>query len=221
MKNVALLAATLLFTAHSAAAQCVCDANNSNSVEINELVLGVSNSLEGCMNGGLTCSIDFADDNTQVGTPDCFYVGRWNQSCGADDLETRWISDLADDGTEEDIVIVDLVGFEPPLFYGAATTSPTSADLIGYFRTLDASDLVDAPGTLTLGNGGGTLTVVPNSSPFMIEGCPFVRYEGALTDVVQPSAQPAAASVRVSPAAYERLRGARAKRPPRQNFQRK
>jgi hypothetical protein len=220
MRNLAILAATLLLAATHADAQCVCDANNSNSVEINELVLGVSNSLNGCASAG-SCPIDFADDNTQVGTPDCFYVGRWNQGCGANDLETRWISDLGDTATDEDIVIVDLVGFDPPLFYGAATTSPTSADLIGWFQELDASDLHDAPGTLTLGPGGESLTVAPNAVPFQIELCDFTRYEGTLTEVVQSAARRGAASVRANPEAFERLRAARAKRPPRQNLQRR
>jgi len=219
MRRLAVVAA-LLFGAQIAAAQCVCDANHNNEVEINELIQGVGNSLNGCMNT-LACPIDFADDNTQVGTPDCIYVGRWNQTCGAADLETRFISDLADTPEQDDIVIVDLIGFDPPLFYGAATTSPTTADLIGWFQTLDASDLHDAPGTLTLGDSGRTLLVAPNAVPFQIESCDFMRYDGTLTDVVQPTALRAATRAPVSPEAFARLRAARPARPARPNLLRK
>lgn len=216
MKSIAVLAA-LLLGAHTAAAQCTGDFNGDLNVSIDELITSVNNSLSSCQQQG--CPIDFADENTAIGTPDCLYFGRWSPTCGADDLEARWISDLAADETEEDIVIVDFLGFDPPLFYGAATTSPSSGDLIGFFRELDASDLVDAPGTLTLTEGGRGLIVDSDGMPFPIDDCQFERYEGALTFVryqaiVDGTALPAlrrsSANLRVKPAAIERLRAARA-----------
>jgi hypothetical protein len=170
---------------------------------------------------GEGCPIDFADDNFDVGTTDCFYVGRWNQSCGAADLEVRFISDLANSAGEDDLVIIDFTQFlDPPLFYGARTTSPTTAELIGWFTATDASDLTEAPGDLALDNAGAVLRIEPDSVPFSIESCDFVRYQGMLTEVVEPAAQRAAASAPVSPAAFERLRALRAKQVLRRNFQR-
>jgi hypothetical protein len=112
----------------TAGAQCVCDADNDNMVEINELVQGVNNSLGGCQGNG-----------------------------------------------------------ETGLFFGARTTSATTAELIGYFQKLDASDLVDVTGTVTLGANGTTLNVSPDAVPFQIEQCDFVQYQAPLTSVVGSS----------------------------------
>ena len=63
-------------------------------MEINELVVSVNNALNSCAGSptptvppGGQCPIDLSDDNTQPGTQDCYYIGRWNQSCGAADQE--------------------------------------------------------------------------------------------------------------------------------------
>lgn len=222
--------AAFLLMASSASAQCLGDFDGDNMVEITELITSVNNALNNCQGPvgtptpiGEACPIDFADDNIDVGSPeiDCFYVGRWNQSCGAADLEVRFISDLANNADEDDLVILDFTQFtDPPLFYGARTTSATTAELIGWFTTTDVSDLTEAPGTLSLNDSGRALLVVPDGVPFSIEACDFVRYQGALTEVVDPTAQRAAALKQVAPAAFERLRAMRANRVPRPNFQR-
>jgi hypothetical protein len=116
---VAVLA--VLFAGGTAGAQCVCDADGDNMVEVNELVQGVNNSLNGCQGEGL--------------------------------------------------------------FFGARTTSANTAALIGFFQKLDASDLVDATGTVTLGTNSATLTVAPDAVPFQIEQCDFVQYQAPLTSV--------------------------------------
>lgn len=124
MKRAAgyLAVLAVLFASGTAGAQCVCDGDNDNMVEINELVQGVNNSLNGCQAEGL--------------------------------------------------------------FFGARTTSASTAELIGYFQKLDASDLVDVTGSVTLGAKGATLTVAPDAVPFQIEQCDFVRYQAPLTSVV-------------------------------------
>jgi hypothetical protein len=223
MRRAAVVAAILLLAHGAGAQQCEGDFNGDGQVMINEIILTVNNSLNGCVTG-LVCPIDFADDNTAAGTPDCYYVGRWNMTCGGADLETRFISDLGDmaDPTD-DLVLVELVGFTPRLFYGATTTSPTSADLIGWFtepaNPNDPPVVHNAPGTLQL-TTSRTLVIAPNAVPFQIESCDFVRYEGSLTDVVQPPAQGAAAGVRIDPAVFEHFRAARSVRPPRPNLKR-
>jgi hypothetical protein len=194
-----------LFTAHAAVAQCLGDANGDGMVVISEIIQVVNNSLNGCSAptptvGPDACPIDFSSDNTAQGTPDCFYQGSWNQSCGAANLQADWISD-------GQFVVVEFLGFDPPLFYGAMAQSSSSASLIGWFRMSDASDLTDAPGTLTLGPSGQSLALVPDSVPFQIEGCDFAAYNGALIEAVVPTPQTAATRVKVG-AVLQRLRAA-------------
>jgi hypothetical protein len=230
MKRAAAIAAILL-GASSAGAQCLGDFNNDGMVEINELVVSVNNALNSCAGSptptvppGGQCPIDLSDDNTQPGTQDCYYIGRWNQSCGAADQEARWISDGIEDDGEPDIVVVDLLGFDPNfLFLAAEVTSPTSGELFAWFTVLNpgVDDLHDTSGSLTLGDSGGTLVVEPDQAPFRINGCDFARYEGTLTDVVTPSSVRRAAPAQVSPALLERLHSLRAAQRARVNFHRK
>jgi hypothetical protein len=201
MKRAAAVAASV-FLAQVAGAQCVGDANGDGQVLVNEAVIVVNNLLNGCGGQQTACPINFSDNNTMEGTPDCFYMGRWNQTCGGADLQARWISD-------GDIVVVQFIGFDPPLFYGAGVTGPSSADLIGWFRKEDATDLTDSIGSMTLGESGRSLVIAPNDVPFQVETCDFVHYDGSLTEVVQPSALRAASGERVDPGVLERLRDAR------------
>ena len=205
--KVAAIVSLLQFTSHVVRAQpCAGDFNGDGQVSIDELILAVGNSLNGCSGTGLTCPIDFSSDNTAQGTPDCFYEGRWSQTCGAADLQADWISD-------GQTVVVDFMGFNPPLFYGANVRSANSADLIGWFTKLDASDLTETPGTLTLGPSGQTLVLTPNDVPFQIESCNFAQYNGGLieVDVPTPTAQRATAQLKIGPV-FERLRAARAQK---------
>jgi hypothetical protein len=203
----------LLIAAAAGAQQCEGDFDGDGQVMINEIVLTVANGLNGC-GPALTCPIDFSDNNTNEGTPDCFYIGRWNLSCGAADLETRWASD-------GEIVIVQFLGFPDGLYFGASVTSPTTADLIGWFTKLDLSDLQDATGELRLDSDEKALVIDPDSVPFRIEDCKFSGYRGALSDVVDPNAQPAAGRLRVGRGAFQRLLGMRAGGATPLNFERR
>jgi hypothetical protein len=229
MKGAAVLAAVLL-GASNVGAQCLGDFDNNGAVEISELIVSVNNALNNCGGSptptappGDQCPIDLSDDNTQSGTPDCYYAGGWNQSCGDDDQEARWISDGIEDDGEPDIVVVELLGFDPDfLFLAAEVTSPTSAELFAWFTVLDptADDLNDTSGVLTLNDSGSTLIVDPDQAPFRINSCDFARYEGALTDVVTPSTVRRAGLAQISPAVRERLRTVRATQRARVNFHR-
>jgi len=211
----------LLAAAGPSAAQCCGDCDGTGEVTINELIRAVNNSLNGCSDVTPTvvpdgCPVDFEDDNIDPSTPACFYIGRWNATCGADDLEVLWTSD------GEFIVIEFLGGFDPGLFFGAEVDSPTSGSLIGWFTDPDAEEVFDAPGELTLGAGGGTLTIAPDAVPFQIEGCNFTIYNGELTEVVDGTAlrrRLPAASRHV--AALQRLRAARGAARPLRNLERK
>jgi len=209
---ITAIVAAVLLMAQGAGAQCQGDFNDNGTVEVNEIIIAVNNLLEGCpMVDG--CPIDFSDDNTQPGTPDCYYSGRWNPNCGSDDLESLWRSD-------GEFVIVEFLGFPDNLFYGAEVTSATEADLIGWFTQEDASDLEPAPGSLVLGDSGQLLTLTPDVAPFQVDECDFARYPATLVEVVTPTAR-AAALRRVDASAFERLRAARKARAPKPNLQRK
>ena len=219
--RVMLLAVLLLLPPALAGAQCCGDCNGDGEVAINELITAVNNALGTC-GGNATptplptdeCPIDFSDDNTGAGTPDCYYIGRWNQSCGAADLEAVWRGD-------GEVVIVDLLGFDPGLFIGADVTGPGTATIIGWFTQPDASDLTALGGSLSLGTKGATLAVDPSEAPFNIDQCAFNRYRGQLEEVVVPSAARAARPrAAVEPAALARLRAAAGTRP-RAEFQRR
>jgi len=215
-----VLVMVLLVLPNLARAQCCGDCNGDGEVAINELITAVNNALGLCAAGPTPtalpsdrCPIDFRDDNTQQGTVDCYYIGRWNQQCGGADLESLWRSD-------GDVVIVNLLGFNPGLFVGADVVNEHSASIIGWFTEPDASDLTSLGGTMTLGTNGTTLAVDPDESPFDIEQCAFIHYRGDIEDVLVPTAARAAARLRaVDPAALARLRAAVVERH-KQNFER-
>ena len=240
MRGAAAIAAVLLI-ASSAGAQCLGDFDTDGTVEVNEIIVSVNNLLSDCNGTAPTptvppegCPIDFADDHTVAETPECYYIGRWNQTCGDDALETRWLSDgiepEGDPDVEPDIVVIELLGFEPEfLFFGAEATSPTTADLFTWFTTPEPEpgDLNDTSGDVTLSDAGRTLVIAPDDVPFRIitdeTPCDFVRYQGAFTDLVVPTAR-RASMAQLSPAVLERLRAARAARaarPARPSFRRK
>lgn len=229
MKGAAVIAAVLL-GACNAGAQCLGDFNDDGTVEINEVVVSVNNLLNNCAASptptappGGQCPIDLSDDNSQPGTPDCYYIGGWNQRCGDDAQEARWISDGIEDDGEPDIVVVELLGFDPDfLFLAAEVTSPTSGELFAWFTVLEPTvdDLNETSGTLSLNDGGSTLVVDPDQAPFRINGCDFARYQGALTDVVTASSLRRAGLAQISPAARDHLRTLRAAQRARVNFQR-
>lgn len=227
MKTAAAVMMSLMISS-GAGAQCLGDFNDSGAVEINELIIAVNNSLSGCSGeptptpGGETCPIDFSDDNTANGTPDCFYVGSWNQSCGDDNLEARWISDGIDNDGQDDLVVIELLGFEPDfLFLAADVTSPTSAQLFAWFTVLnpDADDLFDLSGTATLPNAQAM--TITSDGDFSIDECDFVRYDGVLIDSTQGALRRGSvANLQLSRPALERLREMRAARRAKPNFQR-
>ncbi len=223
-----LASSVLLLAPHSVKAQCCGDCGGDGQVSIGDLVTAVNNALNGCAGGPTPsptlpageCPIDFGDDNTQPGTPDCYYRGRWNDSCGAADLEALWRSDHSD--PELPLLIVTLLGFEPGLFLGAEVTADRSANLIGWYTEPDASDLEDANGQLTLSVDRSILEILPQPSPFNVDGCPFRRYQGHLFAVDTPSAARAGAAAALrNPKAMARLRAAAAARQTGPDFKRR
>lgn len=123
--------------------------------------------------GEFSCPINFLDDNTQEGTPDCYYIGRWNVSCGEDDLEAVWRSDGQN-------LVVAFLGFSPGLFIGATVTGPNTASIVGWFTEPDGSNLREIAGSVNIGMNGTTLRVLPGQAPFLIDGCDLQYFIGAL-----------------------------------------
>ncbi len=225
-----LLAAVLSLMPTWAAAQCCGDCNADGEVAINELITAVNNALGGCLgvtpSPGATpsptvpagqCPVDFLDDNTQAGSPDCYYRGRWNQSCGDAKLEALWRSD-------GEFVIVQLLGFDEGIFLGAEVTGADSANLVCWYLNEDGSDCDEehsAAGPVALRNGGGNLDLTPNPPPFTVDQCNFARYRGELFDVSTPALAAAARAVRVpNVQALQRVRDMAKTLKPQHDFRR-
>lgn len=207
----ALAASLSLCLAAPAAARCSGDFNGNLSVEINELITAVNHALNGCPDvlptptvpPGGACPLTFTDDNSTSTGGECYFAGRWNAACGSDDLEAYWFGD-------GEVLIVEFLGFTPGLFYAATVTSPTTAELIGWYQEPDASDcIVPAPGTLTLTGAGGGLVLQSDTRSLRIEGCDLVAFNGLLTDVVGVTSGRRAAARAPSPQTFARIRLAR------------
>jgi len=209
-----LLLATLLLSPALAGAQCCGDCNDDGEVTINELITAVNNALNGCTVTD-ACPIDFSDDNTVPGTPDCFYRGRWNANCGDAALEALWRSD-------GEILIVQLLDFDEGIYFGAEVTGPDSAELFCWYLEEDASDCDANPvsGSVAL-PADGMLNLTPTAAPFSIDDCDFTRYRGAFVAVDTPAAAPRAAARAVDARALERLRGMVKSRAAQRDFRRR
>ena len=113
----------------------------------------------------------------------CVFEGRWNPSCGGDDLGASFVGD-----TDTGLLAMALTT-EPVVGLGALVTSPTTADLVGLFPNLEDPE---GPfellfGSVELAENGNTLIidpVEPSEAPFAIDGCTFVEYRGSFTMTV-------------------------------------
>lgn len=223
MRTLLLLAA-LLVSPGVAAAQCCGDCTGDGEVTISDLITAVNNALGMCPSVTPSptvpagqCPIDFEDDNTQQGSPDCYYRGPWNQSCGDPDLEALWRSD-------GEFVIVQLLGFNEGIYLGAEVTGPDSAELLCWYLNDDASDCDENPasGPLALVDDGDGLNITPSPPPFTIDQCNFARYRGTLFEVDTPSlARAAQPLARPAPQALQRLRHMAKTRQAGRDFQRR
>lgn len=86
-------------------------------------------------------------------------------------------------------LVVAGMSTEPVITFGAVVNSATSATLIAYFV---GNDLTPQPigGIMELQDGGRTLIIDPDSSPFTVSGCSFDRYAGSFTALLTPSPTP-------------------------------
>lgn len=77
-------------------------------------------------------------------------------------------------------LVVAGISSTPVITFGAVVGSPTAATLIAYFV---GDDLTPQPisGTMELQDGGRSLVIDPDTSPFDIGGCSFDRYVGTFT----------------------------------------
>ena len=224
MNRVVLFAAfAALASAAPAAAQPICcgDCDGDGQVSISNLITAVNNALNGCSGGQPTptpppvgsCPVDFSDDNTDPSTPACFYLGRWNATCGDDRLGTIWVSD----GQTLLVLFTDFDNID----CGGPVGSANSATLVGCFLGPNDTDFVEAHGTFTLGAQGTTLAMAPTAPPFDVEGCPVNSYQGNLSEVIEPTPAAQRRSLSDRAARLQQLRRVLAAKPPKVNLQRR
>jgi len=168
------------------------------------------------------CPFDFFDDTADPNSPVCDFQGRWNPDCGDAMLEAAFAASTPDVAPTPGvtptpaapIVVIGLVASLNPdmsrlTFIAGVATSARSADIFGWFTNIDdngnITDLTPLAGTIDLGADGGSLTISPATSPFLIDGCDFVQYAGDFTVLIPPAQGAAAArSSAVAPAAARR-----------------
>lgn len=218
----ATVAALSLVNPAGAQPNCCGDCDGDGEVSIGNLITAVNNALNGCSGTALTptptpppaasCPVDFADDNTDPSTPACFYLGRWNETCGDDRLGTIWVSD----GATLLVLFTDFADID----CGGPVVSATSATLVGCFLGPNDTDFVAVDGTIILGPQGATLTLAPTESPFNVEDCPVQLYQGTLSEVIGPTPTVQRRSLPDSLVRLQRLRKAFLEKPSRRNLQR-
>ena len=175
------------------------DADGSGTVTVSDLVKAVLSALNGCSSPtpspiptatpteGPTptpppkgCPFSFQDDSESEGVT-CLYMGRWNPNCGDDTLEVSFKSN----GTHLVAIVAatdPVTGAPLPVGLAANVTSPTTADLTGWFTDFEnLSDFVPLSGAENLAPDGTTLSIDPDSAPFGLDNCDFVDYRGTFT----------------------------------------
>lgn len=174
-----------------AAAQCCGDCRGDGAVTIDDLIVAVNNSLEGC--GLETPTVGQTSTPTRQPTATrtpanrcpftfnsrgnslCRFRGRFNNGCGAELNST-----FSSDGTN--LVIAIETGLANPLIvaFSARVTSATTANLVAWSSDGFQTSRVTA-GTVELGTDATRLVIFPNDPPFQILSCNFVRYNGSYT----------------------------------------
>lgn len=158
------------------AAGCVGDCDGNGAVTINELVLAVDIAL-----GGASLDACLAADASGDG------------SLLVNELVLGVVNGLNGCPTLQPLLIASLFT-DPPIFFGAEVKGPDKGDLVGWFTQEDLSDLVPIEGSVRLADDGRRLLIEPTESPFDVDGCDFLRYDGTFTGTVPtPVVEPSAA----------------------------
>ncbi len=157
-----------------------CDVSRDGVVAINELIVAVNNALQGCPELA-ACPFDFSEDSLVLDFV-CVYRGRWNPSCGDEDLEAIFSGDGS--------LVFAVVSTDPLVGFLAEVTSPTSAELQGWFTDFESpfpTDFEQVDGSMRLEDQGRTLIVDPDGAPFSVGDtmCDFVEYVSTFVETIE------------------------------------
>lgn len=215
----AMLLAILLAVAlpDGARAQCCGDCGGDGEVSIADLIVAVTNSLNGCdvttptvgpsstptRNPTATrtpndrCPRDFTDTNNQ-----CTFSGRYNNGCGA-------VVNASFQTNGTTVIVNVTTGIANPALVRFAATRQTAsrANLSGW-SVNDFQTVNPVAGRVEINEGGAELVVFPNDPPFMINGCNFVQFVGAYNP------RQAAAAATADDGALPHLQAWQARTPP-------
>jgi hypothetical protein len=207
---VLLMLALVGSVAAGAQAQCCGDCNGDGTVSINELITAVNNALLGCGADTPTpgrgtpthkptatpttpphCTLSLTTSGSGV----CDFQGTYNRGCGSA-LNTVLSTNGLGQGCAQDlappfVLVVLNTEVQPQslVSFSAHVDSATSATLCAWSTDGFQTRTTFTAGALQLNSGGAQLEIFPNSSPFMIQGCPFVQYLGDYTGntVISPA----------------------------------
>lgn len=172
----------------SADAQCCGDCDGSGSVTINELIIAVNNALTDC--GAPTPTQPPPSTPTpqptvtrtptnrcprtlEDGDGTCAFRGRFNNGCG-----NQLDSVLFSNGTTVVVAIDTQLDSPPVVYFAANVVDDTHANLTEWSNDNFQNHRRIVSGELELTNNREDLVIFPNSSPFAILSCAFVRYQG-------------------------------------------
>jgi hypothetical protein len=195
--SVQLAVGVLPWAAPAAAQTCPGDLNGDGEVTVDEIVTAVNAALEGCptppkptptptRSSGPTatptrppvtgCTATF--DQATLG---CLFQGRINSTCGGDGSTVNFTV-LPGVGVSFSLVPPGALCFSIPsgcFFFLATPASATTAQLTNWSNNLsDPYYQHTLSGTVTLSPDGQHLNLHPDTSPFSVNGCPFVEFVG-------------------------------------------
>lgn len=171
--NIAL--GTALLSACDAA-----DVDGDGRVTVAELIAAVNAALLGCRGGDKRCPLDFHSDFQNTTMPAfCAFRGRWNRTCGDDQLEATFFAVRDPEGDITTAVVFTI----PPVFFVGTIDSATTSSLLGVGLAQDPSTAEPIDGSMSLTDGGRTLVIDPDEAPFTVDDCPFERYAGMFTGI--------------------------------------
>jgi len=194
-----LLAVSLLVVGWppvAAAQSCVvCD--GSPALTVDELVGAINKSLGGCEVAPATPTTTPTATATVTHTPTprptvtptrppscrsgfttrgtnlCSFRGRFNLGCG-----NSLTSSFSSDGSTLLIRIDTQLTSPPTVAFSARVDGVSAATLTGW-STDNFATVRPTTGSVQLTNDGQQLVIFPNTSPFMIQSCAFVQYNGS------------------------------------------
>jgi len=182
-----LVGAVRIGLAEAALDSCAAaDRNGNGAVSVDELVAAVTAALEGCpveptpTPGPAACPYDFSTDFEKEPFI-CAFRGRWNDACGADDLEVTFVVLVDEEGPLAGAIVAD----EPLRLIVGSPLNATQALVFAHGLLDDPGTIEPVGGSMEIQEGGRRLVVDPTGAPFAVRGCGFERFVGEFTGLVE------------------------------------